>query len=407
MRILHTSDWHLGQRLHHHDRLPEQRAALDWLLDVIERERVDCLIVAGDIFDTHSPPNAARELYFDFLARAHRLDGCRHLVFIGGNHDSAHHLNAPRRLLRAFDLHVHGSANAQPEEQLIRLKNADGEVEAIVAAVPFLRDADLRRSLPAETEADRLQRTRLAILNHYQNLGAAVEGLDCADIPVIATGHLYAHGSYAEKEQRNIYLSDTSNIEGHQFPPCFDYVALGHIHRPQRIGDLDHVRYSGSLIPLSFSESTDEKQVLLLDFDGKKLTDIRPLAVPPQRRLKTIEGSLDYVKQRLEKLATDYAHQLEPWVDIFLTDPEVPPSVRTELHDFVRDLHCSIFKIRTQRTLLGTEEVFGAELLGDLDALDVFRRKLAADSIAPEHHAALEASFRELSETLVGTAPEL
>lgn len=400
MRILHTSDWHLGQRLHHRDRLDEQTAALDWLLETIERERVDCLIVAGDIFDTHSPPNAARKLYFRFLAQLYKLDGCRHVVFIGGNHDSAHHLNAPRELLGELDLHVHGSVSATPDEQLIHLKAPTGETEAIIAAVPFLRDADLRRSLPAETEADRVERTRLAILQHYQNLETAVGRVDCSGIPVIATGHLYAHGSNADKEQENIYLSDTSNIEAGQFPDCFDYVALGHIHRPQLVGELNHVRYSGSMIPLSFSETKDEKQVLLLDFEGKKLKDIRPIAVPAQRRLKTIEGSLEDVKERMLKLATDYAHQLEPWVDLLITDEEVPPNVRNDLHDFAKELHCEIFKIRTQRPHLGAEEVFGTEHLDDLDTLDVFRRKMNAENVATEHRTGLEQSFLELRDSL-------
>ncbi|RME09699.1 MAG: exonuclease subunit SbcD, partial [Bacteroidetes bacterium] len=144
MKILHTSDWHLGQKLTGRDRDEEHRLALDWLADFIAQEKVDVLVVAGDVFDIHNPPNSARELYYRFLRKLIQ-SSVRHVVVIGGNHDSPNMLEAPKELLQLLGIHVVGAATGHVSDEIIELKDADGKVELVVAAVPFLRDQDLRK----------------------------------------------------------------------------------------------------------------------------------------------------------------------------------------------------------------------------------------------------------------------
>ena len=397
MRLLHTSDWHLGQKFLSHDRDLEQRAALDWLLDLIERERVDALIVAGDIFDTHNPPHSARSMYYEFLTRLYKKSCCPHVVIVGGNHDSPGHLDAPGTLLSTMNIHVVGAVTGNPDDQIIELKNPDGETELLVAAVPFLRHRDLRDSRAAESDADRTERTRRAIVEHYQTLAERIETL-APRVPVVTTGHLYARGAEGAEERANIYLSDTANIEAGQFSPVFDYVALGHIHRAQMVGQQAHIRYCGSLIPLSFSETEDAKEVVLVDFEEKTITDIRSVAVPSIRRLKQIKGTAAFVKQRLQKLSEDYAHQEPSWVDVFVTGEENAPDINGEIRTFAADLHLKIFKVRTERQTTSLDTIRGGTALDDLQPTEVFEQLCEARGIEKKKRRELSETFQELQE---------
>ena len=232
MKILHTSDWHLGQRLLQMDRHEEFRMALDWLHSVIEKEKIEVLLVAGDIFDIGNPPNQARQLYYRFLRRLLNST-CRHIVITGGNHDSPAMLNAPRELLESFNIHVVGAATDNIEEELLVLKNDKGEEELIVAAVPFLRDRDLRITKVGEEQQSRQARLQEGLQQHYQSLAELAQPYADQGLPIIAMGHLYAKGSVASDKQDNIYVGNRENMEAGQFPTVFDYVALGHIHRAQ------------------------------------------------------------------------------------------------------------------------------------------------------------------------------
>ena len=193
MKILHTSDWHLGQKFISRDREEEHRLALDWLVQTIEKEGVELLIVAGDVFDIGSPPNYARALYYNFLKEIWRT-GCRHVVVTGGNHDSPQMLDAPKELLQLLDVHVVGTASEDPAGEVLVLKNKKGEPEAVVAAVPFLRDQDLRRSASGEGGQERIERIKEGILGHYVAIGQAVEAFADLKIPMIVTAHLCVTG---------------------------------------------------------------------------------------------------------------------------------------------------------------------------------------------------------------------
>ena len=397
MKILHTSDWHLGQKLTGRDRDEEHRLALDWLADFIGQEKVDVLVVAGDVFDIHNPPNSARELYYRFLRKLIQ-SRVRHVVIIGGNHDSPNMLEAPKELLQLLGIHVVGAATGDVSDEIIELKDAEGKVELVVAAVPFLRDQDLRKAFEGETTIERYERIREAIRAHYEEVAAAIREKYGTEIPVIATGHLYATGASSSAKQDNIYLGNLENIAAEDFPEIFEYVALGHIHRPQAVGGIEHIRYCGSLIPLNFSETKDDKLVVLAELENGKLKAIKEQTLPVFRRLKTIEGDLEYIKKRLSQLDKDYRDGLSPWVELVVDEEHPEPGLADDLREFASGLHPEILAIRLKRQASKSlDELVG----GELDALspeEVFLRRCEAKGITDKEQKELLKTYRELLE---------
>lgn len=396
MTVLHTSDWHLGQKFLFRDREDEHQAALDWLYQLIVEEEVDVLIVAGDIFDIGNPPNYARRMYYNFITNL-RKTTCRHVVIVGGNHDSPAMLEAPRVLLQSMQVHVVGSGRSEPEEEVIILNDADGQPEAIVAAVPFLRDRDLRTSVAGETGTQRIDKIREGIKQHYEAVGAVCEQYRELDVPILATGHLYAYGAVASDKQDNIYIGDKENIQVGDFPGVFDYVALGHIHRQQAIGGQEHVRYCGSLIPLSFCETKDDKGVLLLSFVGKKLAEIAVKQLPVFRRLKTIQGTLAEVEEALQRFAARGDRGLTPWVEVLVEREGAPARLDLHLQQLVEGADLELLKIR----LVGSQKEAwdtGQEVvdLEDLNIEDVFRRRCTSVGLEEEETNKLVSTLKEL-----------
>lgn len=397
MKILHTSDWHLGQKFISREREEEHALALDWLAQTIENQSVDILIVAGDVFDIGNPPSSSRALYYGFLKRLWKTN-CRHIVITGGNHDSPQMLDAPRGVLALLNVHIVGKATEEVTDEIIVLKDEKGKPECVVAAVPFLRDQDLRRAVSGEGSGDRVEAIREGILAHYEALGKEAEKHKKRKVPIIATGHLCATGAKSSDKQENIYLGSRENIEASKFPKAFDYVALGHIHRAQAIGAFENIRYCGSLIPLSFSETKDDKSVTLLLFSKNKLEKTELLPVPKFRRLKTIEGTLEYVQERLEKLNADYAEGLPPWVEIIVESESLIPNLNQLLHDFAAGMNLEILKVKPKRSHYALNEQMPHEELDDLTPLEVFQKKLSSAGRPPEDAKQLEETFRELQE---------
>ena len=413
MRVLHTADWHLGQHfLTGHERLTEQKAFLDWLMATVQAEGVEALVLAGDVFDTTTPSHAAQELYYDFLVRMQGTN-CRDIVIVGGNHDSPTLLNASRRLLRALRIHVIGGVPAEASEQLISLPNDLGKPGLVVAAVPFLRDRDLRLAVAGETPDERQLRVRDSIAGHYKLLSEHdfLKNLREHDVPVLATGHLYAAGGEArEGAERDVHIGGLGVIAAEHFPAAFDYVALGHLHRPQMVGGQARIRYSGSPVPLSFTEADDRQQVLLLDFAGAGEPKITALPVPVSRRLQRFHGGLDEVEAAI--LAYDNeAFSLVAWADIVVHSDEVYSEVQRRVQAVLHERRMHVLAPRTVRhhrqtdapTLLA-EAAAPIEHLHELTVEEVFGRRVAG--LPPERAAALTATFQELRQLLAEADPQ-
>jgi exonuclease SbcD len=412
MRVLHTADWHLGQHfLTGQERTTEQQAFLDWLLLTVQAQAIDVLVIAGDIFDTQSPSYTAQELYYTFLVKM-QATGCRDIVVVGGNHDSPTMLNASRQLLRQLRIHVVGGVPTDPAEQILTLAAADGRPGLVVCAVPFLRDRDIRLAVPGETLDDRQIRIRQSIADHYAALAAhdAVLRLREQDVPVLATGHLYAAGGEArEGAERDVHIGGLGLIGAEHFPAAFDYVALGHLHRPQLVGGRAHIRYSGSPVPLSFTEANDKQQVLLLEFRGAGAPVITVIPVPVTRRLQRFHGTLEEVEADI--LAYDNAaFQHVAWADVLVRSDETPAEVQRRVQAVLQLQKQQIIAPKGVRHQRATESPDLAEaaiplaLLHELTVEEVFGRRVAG--LPPERAATLTATFRELQQLMGEADPQ-
>ncbi|MEY3368327.1 MAG: hypothetical protein RI973_1482 [Bacteroidota bacterium] len=395
MKILHTSDWHLGQKFISRDREEEHRLALDWLLEVLVKEHVDLLLVAGDIFDIGNPSNSARSIYYNFLRKVLKTN-CRHVVIVSGNHDSPQMLDAPAELLQLLDIHVVGSAQINPE--VLVLKDKNGNAEIVVAAIPFLRDHELNRAIPRDSPLEYFPRIQEAIADYYRRAADAAAAYIELQVPLIATGHLFASGAFTSGKQDNIYQGNLENITADRFPEIFDYVALGHIHRAQAVAGINRIRYSGSLIPLSFSETKDDKSVTLVEFEGPNISAVREIPVPLWRRLKTIQGDLSYVQQRLLELNTTYQQQLTTWVDVLVDSDTNIPNLSGLLQDFTSGMNLDLLKVRLNVPHASLDEQVVSQMLDELEPLEVFKKKCESAGSPPENMDELIAAFRELEE---------
>jgi len=402
MRILHTSDWHLGQRLVNLERTEEHQHFLNWLLHTIEQEQVEVLLMAGDVFDNGAPSNTALKLYYDFL-RNICATCCRHIIITGGNHDSVSTLNAPRELLECFNIYVIGGATENPLDELIELRNAQGELEMVVCAVPFLRDRDVRLSVAGESYEEREQRIKQGIAAHYEAFVPHLQPYKALGIPVVATGHLFAAGGTASESEKEIHVGNLGQIGADQFPKEFDYIALGHLHRPQQVNNRHHIRYSGSPIPLSFSEVSDKKVNYILEFEGGKLAVLRELEIPCCRKLVRFKGPLDKVKQQLAAYDNS-GYTLAAWAELQVELDAPLPDLNQQLDEILQlkpGLQLLIHRPPLIKALLQTLEQQVQEEV-DLHTLrekEVFLKR--CESAFPDSdHSELLTTFSELLELM-------
>ena len=373
MKILHTADWHLGQNFYDRDRLAEQRIFLDFLLAQIAERSIDLLIIAGDIFDTANPPRAAEQLYYDFLTRLYALKQCEALI-VGGNHDSAPHLDAPRAILSNLNIHVVGRIPDAPEDAILRFERNGKRL--CIAAIPFLRDRDVRRAIEGESFDAMEARTKAGIVETYRTLAT----LGTTDAPAnevrIATGHLTAVGGRLSDSERSIHIGNLGSISADQFPREFDYVALGHLHQPQAVGDSEHIRYSGSPIPLSFSESTDKQMRLLTIADDHSLTQ-SAITIPLTRRLLRFKGSADTVQLAIQELSVS-DDELDPWIEVTLTEGDISPLINDQIRSAAAAKSAVVLKVGRQLkdVQLGSLPAESTKAISEWKPLAVFEKRI-------------------------------
>jgi exonuclease SbcD len=400
MKILHTSDWHLGRSLYGRKRYAEFAGFLQWLSDHMKRVRIDALLVSGDIFDTSTPSNRAQELYYRFLCRVAEAS-CRHVVIIGGNHDSPSFLNAPKALLRALNVHVVGSMTRSPEEEVIVLHDQRDRPEAIVCAVPYLRDKEIRTVEAGETPEDKTRKLIDALGSHYAHVCriAAQRRKEVGDIPLIAMGHLFAAGGKTIQGDgvRDLYVGSLARVGADCFPDSVDYVALGHLHLPQQVGRFQHIRYSGAPIPMGYGEAKQQKQVIQVDFSTRPLL-IEPVHVPCFQPLLRISGSLEEIRRKIEELKRKGSNA---WLEIVYTGSEVKGSLRSLMDASIEGTSLEIRRIENKRLVdrvLGGQKV--NETLDDLDLQDVFARCLDAHEVPMAERSQMVEAYTEIIRTL-------
>ena len=400
MKILHTSDWHLGRSLYGRKRYEEFAGFLQWLSDYINRAHMDALLVSGDVFDTTTPSNRSQELYYRFLCRIAE-SCCRHVVIIGGNHDSPSFLNAPKELLRALNVHVVGSMTLSPEEEVIVLRDQGDRPEAVVCAVPYLRDRDIRTVEAGETPEDKTRKLIGAIGRHYADVCRMAEQRrkEMGNIPLIAMGHLFATGGKTVQGDgvRDLYVGSLARIGPDSFPDFVDYVALGHLHVPQQVGRCRHIRYSGSPIPMGYGEATQQKQLIQVDFDTRPPL-IEPVHVPCFQPLLRISGSIEDICGRIEGLKREGSNA---WLEIEYTGAEVVGNLREGMDASIEGTSMEIRRIENKRLV---ERVLSGqkvnETLDDMDVQDVFARCLDAHQVPVTERSEMVEAYTEIISAL-------
>jgi DNA repair protein SbcD/Mre11 len=411
MKILHTSDWHIGRLLYGRKRYDEFSAFLDWLAGLIEEKDIDALLVSGDIFDTRTPSNRAQQLYYRFLCRV-SVSRCRHIVIIAGNHDSPSFLNAPREILQALNVHVVGSSTHDPKDEVIVLKGLSNVPEVIVCAVPYLRDRDIRVVRAGESIEDKNINLIDGVKRHYADVCriALEKQKKYNDIPVIGMGHLFTAGGKTIEGDgvRELYVGSLAHVGKNIFPDFVDYWALGHLHVPQRVGKSDHIRYSGSPIPMGYGEAKQEKSVVMIEVqtigNPDPSEDCHPLEitlpkVPCFQALERISGNMDEIIRRLDELKSKDSRA---WLEIEYTGTRIAGDLRSLIESAVADTSMAVLRIKNKRVIeLLISQSCEDEMLDDLDVTDVFNRLLDVHEVEADERPALIAAHKEIITSLL------
>lgn len=406
MRILHTSDWHLGQHFMGHSRQAEHQALIDWLLIQTQTHVVDAVLIAGDIFDTGAPPSYARELYNQLIVRLH--DAGVALLLLAGNHDSVSVLDESRELLSYLGTQVISSTGGDAQHVItLPLRNSGNTPGCIVCALPFIRPRDVQQSQAGQSAKDKQQALQTAIAATYQRVYAAAQRKQAQllastgqHLPIIATGHLTTVGASSNESVREIYVGALEAFPTNAFPRA-SYIALGHIHKSQLVGGLEHIRYSGSPIALGFDEARQTKQVLLVDVNADGLQTVTALPVPVFQPMASITGTLAQMPELLKSASAQARSDLPVWLEVTVQEDDYLADLTVRVQAMAESLPVEILRIKRQRgttaAQLGSE---ARESLDELSPLDVFERRLAQESLEPPLQAALTERYRQVLHSL-------
>ncbi len=399
MKILHTADWHIGKKLHKHDLHPDFDLFITWLCTCIQENKIELLLISGDVFDLANPSSDARKQYYKALLKLRNLD-CK-IILTGGNHDSPAMLDAPGEILKELEMHVLGSLRENIEECIIPIIGKVGEIELVVAAIPYLRDADLRSAADGNTYEDRLEAIRMGIQNTFLS-AAEICKMQFPNIPALAMGHLFAAGVETSESERDIQIGNQAAFQASQFGDFFNYIALGHIHKPQKVNGLVPTYYSGSPIPLSFSERKDDKRVLILDTEKSWIPESLP--VPVFRKLLKLTGDLNDLQTKLSQLVN--SSSLNNLIELEMTEEQYDATKLYELDKLIQNFNSPGFEIVKSRVnfknkLSGASELYaGTPQLEDLKPREVFLELLANHEYESDISKEILGAFDELMEDL-------
>ena len=348
MRILHTSDLHLGHKLYGTNRYQEFSELLGWLTKTIRDYDVDALVIAGDIFDSQTPSNRILKLYYRFLS-AISHSSCRHVIIVGGNHDSPALLNAPGELLQFLNIHVIGRVPDIFDEQIITINDISGNPALMILAVPYLRDREIRSSEAGESISEKQDKLLRGIQNHYRQLTKrALEKQKelSIDVPLLATGHLFCRGGQTRQGDgvRELYVGTLVQVGLDTFPAEIDYLALGHLHLPQMVAEHENRRYSGAPLAMSFSEAREQKSVILVDFAKEQL--VKEIQVPCFQRLEQISGNLEHILKIINELAKCNESIL---LEINYQGTTLVDELQEQVHEAINNTALEVLRISNKR----------------------------------------------------------
>ena len=403
MRIIHTSDWHLGQEIHGFERGFEHDAFLEWLTGQLIELDVDALIVTGDVYDSVNPPIPAQQRLYQFVSKAMLKSPHLQIVFIGGNHDSAARLELPQHLLDANRVHLIGGIprhTGQPtaSPMLIPLRDKSGSPCTVCAAVPYVRPGDLPTVGAGESP--------LRTLYHEVIKSAdAMRG----DLPLIVTGHLHmSGGAVSELSERRIVIGGEEAVPSDIFPATVAYVALGHLHKPQSISGHTLIRYAGSPFPMSVTEKDYHHSIVIIDLDkrdGVKTALLRTPRPVPFYRVPTVGAApLEIVADELRRMELDDpGEHRRPFLEVAVQLEGAEPDLRRRIDAALEGKPVRLTRILRQSAGQGgtlADAVEGGTVLDELDPAHVFTRRHAeAYGVAPPED--LKRAFDELLTRIV------
>ena len=404
MKLLHTSDWHLGRTLYGKKRYVEFHAFLDWLVLQINHTQPDILLICGDVFDTTTPSNKAQELYYQFLCKVAADTSCQHVVIIGGNHDSPTLLNAPKELLKQLKIHVVGNISPDYRDDVLELKDVNGTTQALVCAIPYLRDRDIRILDEYELAEDKDKNFMHAIKDYYSKVCEHAELVRQQlerPVPIIATGHLFVTGGKTLKDDgvRELYVGSLAQFGANDFPHNIDYLALGHLHVPQIIASKDNYRYSGSPLAMGFGEARQQKIIIEANVNVGNVT-VNEIAIPKFQSLERIAGDLDTIKLALTNLIN---REESIWVEVDYTGREIVTNLQQELQTIILNTQVELIKIHNSQLLaqvLSSAEYDGSIELANLNPEQVFDKCLTMNNIPTEQQEELKECFAQIMQDL-------
>ena len=362
IKILHTSDWHLGQNFMTKSRKAEHEAFFEWLLEQLEKQEIDLLLVSGDIFDTTTPPNYALQLYYNFLTKA--ATKTKKIIITAGNHDSIATLKATQQLLETLGITVVTTGEAD-EKRVVGVYKED-TLECIVCAAPFLRDFVVRESVAHESFEAKEKALQEGIVNYYNTLYNEAKEISTS-VPLVAMGHLTTLGSVQSDSERDIYIGGSFAL-GSSFLEQFDYVALGHLHQYQKISK--KIYYSGSVIPLSFSEASQQKKCNIITLDKEGVAKIEPLSIPVFQKLYRIKGSKEQIIKELENEALS-----SMWLEIIIQDPN-PFDAHYQIRQIVEEKKLTVLAYKTDTMQTQTTTPQKVVSLEELTPKEVFATQI-------------------------------
>ena len=360
MRLFHTSDWHLGQNLHGQERDFEHACFLTWLLAQLRQQQPDALLIAGDIFDTVNPPVKAQERLYDFIVCAHEQQPTLTIVMIAGNHDSGSRIELPAALMRRLRTHALGrvlwldDGQLDSERLLLPLPDVHGDIAAWCLALPFLR--------PAEVTGTQLGDDYLRGIGEvHRRLIAAANAKRQPGQALVAISHAHmAGGSVSEDSERSLIIGSAEALPASLFDASVSYVALGHLHKPQKVNGEERIRYSGSPIPLSFSEIAYQHQILDIVLDGENLVSVDSRPIPRAVNLQRL-GPAPFA-EILEQLAAlpdvDLLADLQrqPWLEVRVRLDEPQPDLRQQVESALQGKAVRLVRIAAEYAGAGTAE---------------------------------------------------
>lgn len=342
-RVLHTADWHLGKQLNDQSREEEHDHFLQWLLETTKEEKIDTILVSGDIFDVGYPAESARKKYLNFIDQLYRETQAT-LLILGGNHDAPSQLETTKALVSNLNTHVVGALEESVADRILLLPDSENPQVAI-AMIPYLWDRDLRTGIAGETAEEIRQNIAQGIQHIYQETADYLEK-KYPTLHKIATGHLTVAGSAVSDSEREIHIGGLESITPETFPKAFDYVALGHLHRPQFVDEKERIHYSGSPIPLSFSEAKDKKQVRVLDLKGVKEKKIEQhrLVIPQIRNLVQLKVHREELEEKIASFQPE-TYQLPTWVELVIDGANFEQDINQLVRELTEGKEYEVLKI--------------------------------------------------------------